>query len=63
VIIKQAIGTTLFLVSCVGFGYLSTQRFGATTTAMIGTGMFSIGAIAHLKQKPVPRKRTNKSVN
>ncbi|MBD2254752.1 hypothetical protein [Nostoc parmelioides] len=61
--IRQAIGATLFLLSCVGFGYLSTQKFGATTTAMIGTGMFSIGAIAHLKQKPVPRKRTNKSVN
>jgi hypothetical protein len=61
--IRQAIGATLFLLSCVGFGYLSTQRFGATTTAMIGGGMFSIGAIAQLQQKPVPRKRTNKSVN
>jgi hypothetical protein len=61
--IRQAIGATLFLSSCVGFGYLSTQMFGATTTAMIGGGMFSIGAIAHLQQKPVPRKRTNKTVN
>jgi hypothetical protein len=61
--LRQAIGATLFLSSCVGFGYLSTQKFGATTTAMIGGGMFSIGAITHLKQKPVPRKRTNKSVN
>ncbi|BAB77444.1 hypothetical protein ACN23B_30485 (plasmid) [Anabaena sp. FACHB-709] len=61
--IRQAIGATLFLLSCVGFGYLSTQKFGATTTAMIGGGMFSIGVIAHLQQKPVPRKRTNKSVN
>jgi hypothetical protein len=61
--IRQAIGATLFLSSCVGFGYLSTQKFGATTTAMIGGGMFSIGAIAHLKQQPVPRKRTNKTVN
>ena len=61
--IRQAIGATLFLSSCVGFGYLSTQKFGATTTAMIGGGMFSIGAIAHLQQKPVPRKRTNKSIN
>jgi hypothetical protein len=61
--IRQAIGAALFLSSCVGFGYLSTQKFGATTTAIIGGGMFSIGAIAHLQQKPVPRKRTNKSVN
>ncbi|BAY42288.1 hypothetical protein NIES2111_66840 (plasmid) [Nostoc sp. NIES-2111] len=61
--IRQAVGATLFLLSCVGFGYLSTQKFGATTTAMIGGGMFSIGAIAHLQQKPVPRKPTNKTVN
>jgi hypothetical protein len=61
--IRQAIGATLFLLSCVGFGYLSTQKFGVTTTAMIGGGMFSIGAIAHLQQKPVPRKRTKKAVN
>ncbi|MEJ1930382.1 hypothetical protein WDZ92_08870 [Nostoc sp. NIES-2111] len=61
--LRQVIGATLFLSSCVGFGYLSTQKFGATTTAMIGTGMFSIGAIAHLQQKPVSRKRTNKSIN
>jgi hypothetical protein len=61
--IRQAIGATLFLSSCVGFGYLSTQKFGATTTAMIGGGMFSIGAIAHLQPKPVPRKRTRKTVN
>jgi hypothetical protein len=61
--IRQVIGATLFLSSCVGFGYLSTQKFGATTTAIIGGAMFSIGAIAHQKQKPVPRKRTNKSVN
>jgi hypothetical protein len=61
--IRQAIGATLFLLSCVGFGYLSTQKFGATTTAMIGGGMFTIGAIAHQKQKPVPRKRTSKTVN
>ncbi|MBD2255411.1 hypothetical protein [Nostoc parmelioides] len=61
--IRQAIGATLFLSSCVCFGYLSTQKFGATATAMIGGGMFSIGAIAHLKQKPVPPKRTSKSVN
>ncbi|BCL40360.1 hypothetical protein [Nostoc sp. MS1] len=55
--IRQVIGATLFLSSCVGFGYLSTQKFGATTTAMIGGGMFSIGAIAHLQQKPATRKR------
>jgi hypothetical protein len=61
--VRQAIGATLFLLSCVGFGYLSTQKFGVTTTAMIGGGMFSIGVIAHLKQKPVPRQRTNKSIN
>jgi hypothetical protein len=61
--VRQAIGATLFLLSCVGFGYLSTQKFGATTTAMIGTGMIGIGAITHLKQKQLPRKRTNKSVN
>jgi hypothetical protein len=61
--VRQAIGATLFLLSCVGFGYLSTQKRSATTTAMIGTGMFSIGAIIHLQQKPVPRKRTNKSIN
>jgi hypothetical protein len=60
---RQAIGATLFLLSCVCFGYLSTQKFGATTTAMIGGGMIGIGAIAHLQQQPVPRKRTNKSVN
>jgi hypothetical protein len=61
--VRQVIGATLFLSSCVGFGYLSTQKFGATTTAMIGGGMFSIGAIAYLQQNSVPRKRTNKSVN
>jgi hypothetical protein len=61
--IRQAIGAALFLLNCVGFGYLSTQKFGSTTTAMIGGGMIGIGAIAHLQQNPVPRKRTNKSVN
>jgi hypothetical protein len=30
---------------------------------MIGGGMIGIGAIAHLQQKQLPRKRTNKSVN
>lgn len=61
--VRQAIGATLFLLSCVGFGYLSTQKFGATTTTIIGGGMIGIGAIAKEQQQPVPRKRTNKSVN
>jgi hypothetical protein len=60
---RQAFGLTLFLVSCLAFGYFSVQKVGAALPLTIGSGMIALGAFAHLQQKPATRKPTNKTVN